>query len=66
MTDTQNHRICKLSANISEKIVEHRIGVHFTWEDREDGSEGFTEEAQDLFNEIYDIVQAELIEDSLK
>jgi hypothetical protein len=33
------------------------------WEDREDGSEGLTEEAQDLFNETLDIIQARLLDD---
>jgi hypothetical protein len=64
MIDQQNDRIRKLSANISEKIVEHRIGVHFTWQEREDGSQGLTEDAQDLFNEIYDIVKEELIQEA--
>jgi hypothetical protein len=43
--------------DISEAIVEHRMGAHIVWEDREDGSEGFTEEAQDLFCEVYDIIE---------
>ena len=64
MIDQQNDRIRKLSANISEKIVEHRIGVHFTWQEREDGSQGLTEDAQDLFNEIYDIAKEELIQEA--
>jgi hypothetical protein len=32
------------------------MGKHMAWEDREDGSEGLTEEAQDVFNDIYDII----------
>ena len=43
--------------DISAAIVEHRMGAHMVWKDREDGSEGFTEEAQDLFCEVYDIVE---------
>jgi len=50
-----------LIADISEAIVEHRMGAHMVWEDREDGSEGFTEEAQDLFCEISDIVEAGIL-----
>ena len=44
-------------ADIAEAIVEHRMGAHIVWEDREDGSEGFTEEAQDLFCEVSDIIE---------
>jgi len=46
-----------LSCDIATEIVENRIGAHLTWQTSEDGSECFTDEAQDLFNEIYDIVQ---------
>ena len=46
-----------LSCDIATEIVENRIGVHLTWQTSEEGSEVFTEEAQDLFNEIYGIVQ---------
>ena len=41
-------------------LVEDRMGKHMVWEDREDGSEGFTEEAQDVFNDIYHIVMIHL------
>ena len=50
-------KLIHLTADISEAIVEHRMGAHIIWEDRENGSEGFTEEAQDLFCEVYDIVR---------
>ena len=56
-----NEKFLELSADISEAIVENRIGNHLMWEDREDGSEGLTEEAQDLFNETIDIVQQKLL-----
>ena len=46
-----------LSCDIATEIVENRIGAHLTWQTSEDGSESFTEEAQDLFSEIYDIVR---------
>jgi len=49
--------IIEVSSDIAEQLVENRIGAHLTWQTSEDGSESFTEEAQDLFNEIYDIVQ---------
>lgn len=56
-----NEKFLELSADIAEAIVENRIGNHLMWEDREDGSEGLTEEAQDLFNETIDIVQQKLL-----
>ena len=56
---TDSKRI-HLSCDIATEIVENRIGAHLTWQTSEDGSESFTEEAQDLFNEIYDIVQTAL------
>jgi len=46
----------KLAAELAEALVEDRMGKHMVWEDREDGSEGFTEEAQDVFNNIYEII----------
>lgn len=46
----------KLAAELAEALVEDRMGKHMVWEDREDGSEGLTEEAQDVFNDIYDII----------
>jgi len=45
-----------LAARLTEEIVELQIGAHMMWEDREDGSEGLTGEAQDRFNEIHAIV----------
>lgn len=53
--------INQLASDIATKIVEHRIGEHLTWEYDEGGQWSFTEEAQDLFNEVYDIVHNELI-----
>ena len=46
----------KLASEIATEIVEHRIGSHLTWDKFDDGSECFTGEAQNLFNEIYLIV----------
>ena len=46
----------KLAAELAEALVEDRMGKHMVWEDREDGSEGFTEEAQDIFNDIHEII----------
>jgi hypothetical protein len=54
--------INQLASEIATEIVEHRIGSHLTWVISEDDSECFTEEAQDLFNEIYDIVHNKLIQ----
>ena len=46
----------KLAAELAEALVEDRMGKHMVWEDREEGSEGFTEEAHDIFNDIYEII----------
>ena len=54
--------IIKLASEIATEIVEHRIGSHLTWVISEDDSECFTDEAQDLFNEIYLIVHNKLIQ----
>jgi hypothetical protein len=45
-----------LAARLTEELVEFQVGAHMMWEDREDESEGLTEDAQDLFNEIHGIV----------
>ena len=47
--------------DIAESIVEHRMGAQIIREKREDGSEGFTEEAQDLFCEVCDIIEPIII-----
>jgi len=57
---TMKTNIIEVSSDIAEQLVENRIGTHLTWQTSEDGSECFTDEAQDLFNEIYDIVQTAL------
>jgi len=55
--------INQLSSDIATEIVEHRIGSHLTWECDESGDcISFTEEAQDLFIELYDIVSNKLIQ----
>jgi len=54
---TMKTNIIEVSSDIAEQLVENRIGAHLTWQTSKDGSECFTDEAQDLFNEIYDIVQ---------
>ena len=50
-----------LVSDIAESIVEHRMGAHIIWQEREEGSEGFTEEAQDLFCEVCDIIEPIII-----
>ena len=50
----------KLATELAEALVEDRMGKHMVWEDREDGSEGLTEEAQDVFNDIYEIILTNL------
>ena len=55
--------INQLASEIATEIVEHRIGSHLTWECDESGDcISFTEEAQDLFIELYDIVSNKLIQ----
>ncbi len=54
---TMKTNIIEVSSDIAEQLVENRIGAHLTWQTSKDGSECFTEEAQDLFNETYDIVR---------
>ena len=54
---TMKTNIIEVSSDMAEQLVENRIGAHLTWQTSEDGSECFTEEAQDLFNELYDIVR---------
>ena len=46
----------ELAAMLTEELVEFQVGAHMMWEDREDGSEGLSEDAQDLFYEIQAIV----------
>jgi len=45
---------------MAEELVELQMGKHMVWEDRADGSEGLTEDAQDLFNDIYHTVMIHL------
>jgi hypothetical protein len=45
---------------MAEELVELQMGKHMVWEDRADGSEGLTEDAQDLFSDIYHIVMIHL------
>jgi len=54
---TMKTNIIEVSSDIAEQLVENRIGAHLTWQTSEHGSESFTEQAQDLFNELYDIVR---------
>ena len=56
-TNSQNiHTAC----NMAEELVELQMVKHMVWEDRADGSEGLTEDAQDLFSDIYHIVMIHL------
>ena len=54
---TMKTNIIEVSSDIAEQLVENRIGTHLTWRTSEHGSECFTDESQDLFNELYDIVR---------
>jgi len=44
-------------SHLAERLIENQMGKHMVWEERGDGSEGYTDEAQDLFNETWDIIQ---------
>ena len=52
--------INQLASNLATKLVEHQLGWNLTWVISEDGSECFTAEAQDLFNQLYDVIYNEL------
>lgn len=60
LTMTLHHNDRKLAADLAEALVEDRMPEGTVWVDREDGSEGFTEPAQDMFNELYDIIYTNL------
>jgi glycine betaine/choline ABC-type transport system substrate-binding protein len=47
--------------DVAKSIVEYRMGAQIIWQEREEGSEGFTEEAQDLFCEVCDIIEPIII-----
>ena len=49
-------KLAAKAAELTEEIVEFQVGAHMMWEDREDGSEGLSEDAQDIFNQIQAIV----------
>ena len=55
-----NSRNIHTACNMAEELVELQMGKHMVWEDRADGSEGLTEDAQDLFNDIYHTVMIHL------
>ena len=57
---TIHHNDRKLAADLAEALIEDRMSEGTVWTDREDGSEGFTEPAQDMFNELYDIIYTNL------
>lgn len=50
----------QLASDLATRLVEHQIGELATWVNTLDGSECFTEQAQDLFNELYDVIYNEL------
>ena len=50
----------QLASDLATRLVEHQIGELATWVNTLDGSECFTEQAQDLFNELYDVICNEL------
>ena len=54
---TMKTNINEVSSDIATKLVENQIGELATWVNTLDGPECFTEQAQDLFNETYDIVR---------
>ena len=60
LTMTLHHNDRKLAADLAEALVEDRMPEGTVGVDREDGSEGFTEPAQDMYNELYDIIYTNL------
>ena len=57
---TIHHNDRKLAADLAEALVEDRMPEGTVWTDREDNNAGFTEPAQDMFNELYDIIYTNL------
>jgi hypothetical protein len=56
-----NSRNIHTACNMAEELVELQMGDRPTWSiDHFDGSESLTEDAQDLFNDIYHIVMIHL------
>jgi hypothetical protein len=60
LTMTLHQEDKRLAADLAEALVEDRMPEGTVWVDREDGSEGFTEPAQDMYNELYDIIYTNL------
>jgi hypothetical protein len=60
MTIQHNDSDRKLAIDLATALVEDRMPEGTVWTDREDGSEGFTEPAQDMFNELHDIIYTNL------
>lgn len=56
-----NQKFRHVVADASEAVVESLMGNNPTWEERPDGSEGFTEDAQDLYCEVSDIIESSLL-----
>ena len=54
--------INKLASDIATEIVEQRLGEDLTWEYDEGGQYAFTEDAQEMFNELYEIISNKLIQ----
>ena len=52
--------INQLASDIATRIVLNRFGEQGTWDYDEGGQCCFTEQAQDMFYEMYDIIYDEL------
>jgi|TARA_B110000902_G_scaffold118152_1_gene138600 hypothetical protein len=52
--------INETAVDIATDIVEHQMGTKVVWVTDENGNESFSEEAQDLFNELLEIVEVYL------
>ena len=52
--------INQLASDIATRIVLNHFGEEGTWDYDEGGQWCFTEKAQDMFNEMYDIIDDEL------
>jgi hypothetical protein len=56
-----NERFLELSADMAEHLVDEEMNYYNVIEVKEDGTEGYTEEAQANFNATLDIIQHHLL-----
>jgi hypothetical protein len=56
-----NERFLELSCDMAEHLVDEEMAYYNVIETKSDGTEGYTEEAQENFNATLDIVQCHLL-----